>query len=86
MKKYLINIMAIIALAGLSGCEFPDGHSTTSKVDKAEIVEAGSTVKVYPGDTVTPLDASTQVEVDQVYADGYSSVTVVSGSVEITRG
>ena len=74
---------AIITLALLGGC---DEHSVVNKATGIETVETGSTVLVYPGDTITPLTGDTKVDVNNIYNDGYSSVTVLSGSIELVRG
>lgn len=83
MKKYLVYIVTIITLTALSGC---DNHSVNNAANTSETVEVGGSVLVYPGDTVIPLSENTKVDVNNIYDDGYSTVTVLAGSVEVTRG
>lgn len=80
MKKYLTYIAITATILAMSGCS-----SDSTEAGTEGTTAAGQTVLVYPGDTVTPLSEATQIEVQNIYEDGYSRVTVLSGSVNVTR-
>lgn len=80
MKKYLIYIAITTTMLAMSGCSSDNTETGTDST-----AAAGQTVLVYPGDTVTPLNAATQIEVQNIYEDGYSRVIVLSGSITVTR-
>ncbi len=83
MKKYLTYIAITATILAMSGCSSDSTEASTASTNGT--TAAGQTILVYPGDTVTPLSEATRIEVQNIYEDGYSRVTVLSGSVNVTR-
>lgn len=83
MKSLTLKaLIAVSAILVIGGCNV-DNSSNLEKNNA--IYYAGSTVSVYDGDTVTPLDDTTEVEISHFYGDDYKSITVLSGSIKVVR-
>jgi len=78
MRNNLSILLTLSALLMFTGC---GSNSDTS----GTLVNAGETVEVLPGDTVKPVDAGTQIKVNDTASNGNTTVTVISGSALLIK-
>lgn len=79
MRNYWHILVTLAAIIMLSGCGDSDLEALGTSVN------AGETVSVRPGDTLIPTEAGTRIKVNDSFAESNSTVTVITGSVQLVN-
>jgi len=83
--KYLFEIIVISML--IVGCGGESGGSCCLDEEPYTMtLYENDTVQVYPGDTLTPLDQPTVIDVTHTYNSNIKNISIIVGTARLIRG